>query len=99
MVQGALGRDYADGEIIVRQGDAGDCMFVIQQGEVEVLIGGDVSGPTDSQRQWFGEVVQRYTDLFPEIIATANIGCQLHLSSRANTPVKHWIELLDAALV
>ena len=30
----------------------------------------------------------------PEIIATANIGCQLHLSSRANIPVKHWIELL-----
>jgi glycolate oxidase iron-sulfur subunit len=34
----------------------------------------------------------------PDIIATANIGCQLHLSSRANRPVKHWIELLDAAL-
>lgn len=28
-------------------------------------------------------------------IATANIGCQLHLSTRANTPVKHWIELVD----
>ena len=29
------------------------------------------------------------------IIATANIGCQLHLSTGANTPVKHWIELVD----
>jgi len=28
-------------------------------------------------------------------IATANVGCQLHLSTRANTPVKHWIELVD----
>ena len=28
-------------------------------------------------------------------IATANIGCQLHLSQGANTPVKHWIELVD----
>ncbi|MDC3057804.1 glycolate oxidase subunit GlcF [Litorivicinus sp.] len=28
-------------------------------------------------------------------IATANIGCQLHLSTGANTPVKHWIELVD----
>ncbi|MCT7654550.1 hypothetical protein MBH78_06580 [Oceanimonas sp. NS1] len=31
----------------------------------------------------------------PEQIVTANIGCQLHLASRAPVPVKHWIELLD----
>ena len=31
----------------------------------------------------------------PEQIVTANIGCQLHLASRADVPVKHWIELLD----
>lgn len=37
MVQGALGKEYANGEIIVRQGDVGDTMFVIQEGEVEVL--------------------------------------------------------------
>ena len=37
MDQGALGREYQDGEIIVRQGDAGDSMFVIQEGQVEVL--------------------------------------------------------------
>jgi len=37
MDQGALGRDYEDGEIIVRQGDAGDNMFVIQEGQVEVF--------------------------------------------------------------
>lgn len=37
MDQGALGRDYEDGEIIVRQGDEGDSMFVIQEGRVEVL--------------------------------------------------------------
>lgn len=30
----------------------------------------------------------------PDIIATANIGCQLHLTTRADIPVKHWIELL-----
>ena len=39
MVQGALGREYEDGEIIVRQGDPGDCMFVVQKGEIEVLSG------------------------------------------------------------
>ena len=30
----------------------------------------------------------------PDIIATANIGCLLHLQSGTKTPVKHWIELL-----
>jgi glycolate oxidase iron-sulfur subunit len=31
----------------------------------------------------------------PEQIVTANIGCQLHLGSQADVPVRHWIELLD----
>jgi len=31
----------------------------------------------------------------PEVIATANVGCQLHLLSKAGVPVVHWIELLD----
>ncbi len=30
----------------------------------------------------------------PEIIATANIGCQLHLAQGNEVPVVHWIELL-----
>jgi glycolate oxidase iron-sulfur subunit len=29
------------------------------------------------------------------VIATANIGCQLHLGSASAVPVHHWIELLD----
>jgi CRP-like cAMP-binding protein len=37
MNRGALGKDYADGEVIVRQGAMGDCMFVVQSGRVEVL--------------------------------------------------------------
>jgi glycolate oxidase iron-sulfur subunit len=31
----------------------------------------------------------------PEQIVTANIGCQLHLASHSDVPVRHWIELLD----
>lgn len=31
----------------------------------------------------------------PELIATANVGCQLHLQGAAGVPVRHWIELLD----
>ncbi|MFZ0106219.1 MAG: heterodisulfide reductase-related iron-sulfur binding cluster, partial [Thiobacillus sp.] len=34
----------------------------------------------------------------PEMIVTANIGCLTHLQSGTETPVKHWVELLDEAL-
>ncbi len=32
----------------------------------------------------------------PEMIVTANIGCQLHLQAGTGLPVKHWIELFVA---
>lgn len=32
MSTGALGKVYRDGEVLVRQGDVGDSMFVIQDG-------------------------------------------------------------------
>ncbi|MGH1539674.1 MAG: glycolate oxidase subunit GlcF [Arenicella sp.] len=31
----------------------------------------------------------------PDLIASANIGCLLHIQSGTQVPVKHWIELLD----
>ena len=31
----------------------------------------------------------------PELVATANVGCQLHLEGGTGLPVVHWIELLD----
>lgn len=37
--------------------------------------------------------------LEPECIISANIGCIQHLQSGTSTPVKHWIEVLDDALV
>jgi CRP/FNR family cyclic AMP-dependent transcriptional regulator len=37
MGQGALGTLYGDGDTIVRQGEVGDCMYVVQSGEVEVV--------------------------------------------------------------
>lgn len=30
----------------------------------------------------------------PDVIATANVGCQLHLASAASVPVVHWLQLL-----
>jgi glycolate oxidase iron-sulfur subunit len=35
----------------------------------------------------------------PQCILSANIGCIQHLQSGTSTPVKHWIEMLDEALV
>ncbi|MFT5224570.1 MAG: Fe-S oxidoreductase [Polaribacter sp.] len=34
----------------------------------------------------------------PEVIATANIGCQLQIGQGSQVPVVHWIELLNDAL-
>lgn len=38
MAGGDLGKTYHDGEVIIRRGEVGDCMFVIQAGRVEVLV-------------------------------------------------------------
>ncbi|WP_300273524.1 glycolate oxidase subunit GlcF [Halomonas sp.] len=34
----------------------------------------------------------------PEVIVTANIGCQTHLNGANRTEVRHWIEIVDEAL-
>lgn len=34
----------------------------------------------------------------PDVIVTANIGCQTHLDGAGRTPVRHWIEWVEAAL-
>jgi glycolate oxidase iron-sulfur subunit len=34
----------------------------------------------------------------PDMIATANIGCLMHMEGYAEVPVKHWIELLEPLL-
>jgi glycolate oxidase iron-sulfur subunit len=36
--------------------------------------------------------------LAPRTIISANVGCITHLQSGTATPVKHWVEVLDAAL-
>lgn len=35
----------------------------------------------------------------PEVIASANIGCIMHLADGASVKVRHWIELLDSRMV
>jgi len=34
----------------------------------------------------------------PDVIATANIGCQLHIQGGSGRPVVHWIELVDQVM-
>ena len=38
------------------------------------------------------------SEMKPEVIVSANIGCITHLQSGTTTPVKHWVEMLDEAL-
>jgi len=66
-----LGKEYKEGEVIFRQGETGDCMFVIQTGEVEALAESDgkelrlrTMGPND----FFGEMA-----LFEKDVRTATI--------------------------
>ncbi len=37
-------------------------------------------------------------EMKPAVIASANIGCITHLQSGTETPVRHWVELVDEAL-
>jgi len=47
-------------------------------------------------QQLLGNKLKALTVDSPSMIVTANIGCQLHLGSKAEVPVQHWVELLDA---
>jgi CRP-like cAMP-binding protein len=56
---GALGKVYEDGEIIIRQGEVGDCMYVIQEGEVVILLeegDNEVHLATRREGDFFGEM-------------------------------------------
>jgi glycolate oxidase iron-sulfur subunit len=35
----------------------------------------------------------------PDMIATANIGCLMHMATQADVPVMHWIELLEPLIL
>lgn len=38
MPNDTLGKVYEAGAVVVRQGESGDCMYVIQEGQVEVIV-------------------------------------------------------------
>ncbi|MGV6858727.1 MAG: glycolate oxidase subunit GlcF [bacterium] len=39
--------------------------------------------------------LKRLEEHSPDMIVTANIGCQVHLESGTDIPVKHWIEIIE----
>ena len=60
MADGALGKIYYDGEEIICEGEEGNCMFVIQEGQVEVIIAGDedqkIRLGVRNEGEFFGEM-------------------------------------------
>ncbi len=59
MKTGVLGKVYNDGDVIVRQGEAGECMYEILGGTVEVLrekSGQEVCLAVLSKGDFFGEM-------------------------------------------
>ena len=66
-----LGKKYDKGEVIFRQGDSGNCMYVIQTGEVEALAesgGKELRLRTMGRNEFFGEMA-----LFEKAQRTATI--------------------------
>jgi glycolate oxidase iron-sulfur subunit len=48
--------------------------------------------------QLLANKIAALTESEPDEIVTANIGCQTHLQSATDRPVRHWIELLEERL-
>jgi len=71
MKQGELGRTYRAGETIARQGEIGDCMYVIQAGKVEVVRDsgtGEVRLAELAEGDFFGEMA-----LFEKEVRSATV--------------------------
>lgn len=59
MASGDLGKMYSPGEAIIRQGEVGDCMFVVQEGRVEVVLehgNGEMQLAVLGAGEFFGEM-------------------------------------------
>lgn len=54
-----LGQHYKDGELIIKQGTRGNCLYVVQEGQVEVVketASGDVKVAELGETEFFGEM-------------------------------------------
>jgi CRP-like cAMP-binding protein len=71
MDEGALGKKYKNGEILIKQGEPGDCMFMIQSGDVEVISEND-GKETIIARRGKGDFVGEMA-LFSEEVRSATV--------------------------
>ncbi len=54
-----LGKLYKDGEVIIKQGEKGTCLYVVQKGKVEVILenpDGEVKVAELGESEFFGEM-------------------------------------------
>jgi len=71
MDTGTLGKLYKEGELIIREGDVGDCMYVIQDGQVEVFTkkgGVEIRLAVHGPGNFFGEMA-----LFDRDVRSASV--------------------------
>ena len=71
MNSGGLGTVYKDGEVIIRQGDVGNCMYVIQNGQAEVILereGQEIELDVHGPGAFFGEMA-----IFDEDVRSATV--------------------------
>jgi CRP/FNR family transcriptional regulator len=71
MDSGGLGREYENKETIIQQGEAGNCMYVIQEGTVEIIRNNDekeVLLAVRGEGEFFGEMA-----LFSKEVRSATV--------------------------
>lgn len=71
MEQNTLGKLYQPGEILIRQGEVGECMFVIQEGQVAVVReenGREVFLAICGTGEFLGELA-----IFDKLVHSANV--------------------------
>lgn len=71
MANGSLGKTFSDGEVIITEGDIGDCMYVVQEGQVEVFTvrgGKEVRLAVRGEGEFIGEMA-----IFEREVRSANV--------------------------
>jgi glycolate oxidase iron-sulfur subunit len=61
------------------------------------IINPDLSGQLRDRK--LGHLNHTFAPVQPDLIVSANMGCITHLQSGTSTPVRHWVEVLDEALL
>jgi CRP-like cAMP-binding protein len=73
----SLGKEYADRDVIVKQGEPGNCMFVVQEGQVEAIAesgGREMRLRTLGPNDFFGEMA---------LFGTENRSCTIRALGKA----------------